>query len=187
VTGGRGSGGGSSGGNGTAADTTAPTISHYLAIKADATTSSGASVSYSVVATDPDDGTARITVACSPGSGSIFPLGHHRATRTTSVTCNAHDFAGNVAPPMSFSVTVVGVRDQLVALERELKSVRTLTSARRTPLVADLLRADRYTRAGRYGAATAAVGSFMSHPNPLRLPAKTRWIRQAGRLISVLG
>src|SRR4029079_6850079 len=65
-----------------------------------ATGPSGAAVSYAVTASDPDDAPAQITLTCAPASGSTFALG------TTTVTCNAHDAAGNNAGPETFSVTV---------------------------------------------------------------------------------
>ena len=54
----------------------------------------------SVTASDPDDAPAQITLTCVPASGSTFALG------TTTVTCNAHDAAGNNATPATFPVTV---------------------------------------------------------------------------------
>src|SRR5262249_41746601 len=65
-----------------------------------ATSPAGAAVSYTVTATDPDDPAASITITCDHTSGSTFPKG------TTTVTCNAHDAAGNAATPVSFHVTV---------------------------------------------------------------------------------
>src|SRR5262249_42306892 len=66
------------------------------------TTASGPTtpVTYTApTATDNVDGTDPVT--CSPASGSGFSVG------TTTVTCNAHDVAGNQATPASFTVTVM--------------------------------------------------------------------------------
>lgn len=60
-------------------------------------TSTSSIVTYSVTATDDDDPAP--VVACSPPSGSSFPVG------TTTVHCTATDHAGNVATG-SFTVTV---------------------------------------------------------------------------------
>ncbi|MHC5004283.1 MAG: HYR domain-containing protein, partial [Planctomycetota bacterium] len=63
----------------------------------------GAVVTYDTpVATDDCD--AAVAVACSPASGSTFPIG------TTTVTCRATDDAGNTAT-CTFTVTVVDTTD----------------------------------------------------------------------------
>jgi hypothetical protein len=68
------------------------------ALSAEATSASGAAVSYTASATDAFDGVVDVT--CLPGSGSTFPLG------ATTVSCSAADRAGNVATG-SFGVHVV--------------------------------------------------------------------------------
>ena len=70
-------------------DTTAPAIDVPATITAEATSAAGASVSFSVSATDKVDGT--VPVACDHASGSTFPVG------TTTVQCTATDAAGNQA------------------------------------------------------------------------------------------
>src|SRR5437870_2475528 len=83
----------------TVTDTTAPVIDQPSDVTAEATGSSGASVSYPAVnATDIVDGT--FAASCSPGSGSTFAFG------PTTVTCNATDAHSNSATPKSFTVTV---------------------------------------------------------------------------------
>jgi outer membrane protein assembly factor BamB len=77
-------------------DNTAPTISVPGTITATATSMSGAAVTYSVSATDPD-GTAN--VSCAPPSASTFAIG------ATTVRCTATDAAGNRANA-SFLVVV---------------------------------------------------------------------------------
>jgi hypothetical protein len=81
-------------------DTTPPTIKAPPGTTVEATGPSGAAVSYVVTASDPDDAPAQITLTCAPASGSTFALG------TTTVTCNAHDAAGNNAAPATFPITV---------------------------------------------------------------------------------
>jgi hypothetical protein len=63
-------------------------------------------VTYSVSASDDRDPSP--TVACTPESGSFFPVG------STTVTCTATDHSGNVAtgsfvvhvlPPMTFAIS----------------------------------------------------------------------------------
>jgi hypothetical protein len=81
----------------TVQDTTPPILSLPSDITAEATSSSGAVVSFSATASDIVDVT--VAVICTPASGSTFPLG------TTNVDCSATDNAGNTASG-SFNVTV---------------------------------------------------------------------------------
>lgn len=67
---------------------------------------SGTMVRYLATATDAVDGPVQI--ACSPASGSVFPIG------TTRVACEAHDSAGNPASA-AFSVNVVDTTPPVVA------------------------------------------------------------------------
>ena len=64
-------------------------------VKAEADTSSGTTVSYTVSATDDMDGT--ITPSCEPSSGSTFDIGN------TIVTCTAEDKAGNSTGEKQFT------------------------------------------------------------------------------------
>lgn len=82
----------------TVKDTTAPVFGSTPNVTASATSSAGATVTYSVSATDAVSGA--VVPACTPASGSTFPLGN------TTVTCTATDTAGNVASA-SFTVAVV--------------------------------------------------------------------------------
>ncbi|MBB5014500.1 HYR domain-containing protein [Rehaibacterium terrae] len=82
----------------TVVDTTPPAIDVPDPITAEATSASGAEVSFAVSATDLVSG--NVPVDCLPPSGSTFPLG------TTTVECSASDAAGNGADA-SFDVTVV--------------------------------------------------------------------------------
>lgn len=66
-----------------------------------ASSPAGTTLFYNVGATDPDNDSSSITVSCDHNlAGGLFPIG------TTTVTCNAHDPAGNNATPASFTVTV---------------------------------------------------------------------------------
>jgi HYR domain len=78
-------------------DQTPPTIDPHDNITTEATSGSGAVVTFSVTAHD-ESGTPP-TVSCAPGSGSTFSI------TTTAVTCTATDAANNTATT-SFSVTV---------------------------------------------------------------------------------
>jgi hypothetical protein len=79
-------------------DTVAPTLSLPLDLIEEATGPDGAPVAYTASASD-GAGPAP-TVACSPASGSVFPLGE------TIVACRASDAAGNQTAG-SFAVRVV--------------------------------------------------------------------------------
>ena len=87
-------------------DSRPPTLRVPANITRQATGPAGALITYSVSATDPTNPPAQITIVCTSSptsglsSGSIFPLG------TTTITCNAHDPAGNNAAPKSFTVRV---------------------------------------------------------------------------------
>ncbi|MBI1853274.1 MAG: HYR domain-containing protein, partial [Planctomycetes bacterium] len=82
----------------TIVDSTAPHINCPNSITAECTSPSGATVTYSVTATDTCD--SSVTVVCDHPSGSAFPFG------ATRVCCTATDDAGNSAP-CCFDVTVV--------------------------------------------------------------------------------
>jgi len=69
-------------------------------IMANATSSQGAIVIYTVNASDPDNPDGLPTVTCTPSSGSVFPIG------ATTVVCTASDASGNSASGI-FSVIVV--------------------------------------------------------------------------------
>jgi hypothetical protein len=80
-------------------DTTAPAIQVHADIAAEAGDPSGLTVTYaSPPASDAVVGA--VSVSCAPASGSLFGLGH------TTVTCSAHDSAGNAAPTRNFDVHV---------------------------------------------------------------------------------
>jgi hypothetical protein len=81
----------------TVQDTTAPSLTLPGNKTAVATSSSGATVTYTATANDLVDGA--ITPSCSPASGSVFSLGK------TAVNCSATDAAGNTGKG-SFDVTV---------------------------------------------------------------------------------
>jgi hypothetical protein len=79
-------------------DTTAPTIHVPGDFSVEATSGSGAIVTYSASADDPDDPVA--SFGCTPASASTFPLG------SSTVNCDATDSHGNHSSA-SFTVSVV--------------------------------------------------------------------------------
>jgi hypothetical protein len=79
------------------ADVTPPVLTLPSNITAEATSASGAVVTFTATAVDDVDGPVPVT--CTPASGSTFPLG------TTTVQCSASDSHNNTAHG-SFTVTV---------------------------------------------------------------------------------
>lgn len=90
-------------------DTTAPVLQLPSTITMNATSPAGATVAYSVTATDPDNPSSQLTISCSPTSGSTFSSG------ATTVTCTATDPSNN-STTGSFSVVVVGASGQITNL-----------------------------------------------------------------------
>ncbi|OGG65717.1 hypothetical protein A3D71_00890 [Candidatus Kaiserbacteria bacterium RIFCSPHIGHO2_02_FULL_55_20] len=111
-------------------DTTAPVIAAHEDVTAEATSASGAVVSYTSPAAD--DGSA---VTCLPASGGTFAVG------ATMVTCNASDGAGNAATASPFTVRVA---DTPVASP----DAGTYTSAQSVTLSAEGSPSIRYTTDG---------------------------------------
>ncbi|QHC69304.1 HYR domain-containing protein [Rathayibacter sp. VKM Ac-2801] len=87
------------------ADRTGPTVSVPKSIAADATTPSGAVVTFAPSAKDAVDGAVEAT--CAPASGSTFAIGD------TTVTCTASDSAGNTGESR-FVVTVSRLAQSIV-------------------------------------------------------------------------
>src|SRR5205807_4357270 len=91
----------------TVQDTTAPALTLPADIMTDATSPSGAVVSYSATAIDLVDGPVATT--CVPSSGSTFAIG------TTQVNCSAVDSHSN-AVTLSFAVLVLSPEKMLASL-----------------------------------------------------------------------
>ena len=104
----------------TIVDTTPPTVTVPGNIVAEATSSSGAAVTYSgASASDLVDGA--LTPTCPPGSGSTFPLG------TTTVTCSVTDAHGNTGSN-SFTIKVQDTTAPVVTAPAD-KTVEATSSA----------------------------------------------------------
>ena len=84
----------------TVVDTTAPVISVPGPMTAQSSSPGGTTLTYSASASDIVDGA--ISPACTPASGSTFPIG------TTTISCTAADSRGNSATA-SFTITVTDV------------------------------------------------------------------------------
>jgi hypothetical protein len=196
ASGGGGSGsdgsGGSGGGGGstqpTVRDSTPPSIGEHADITLAATSPAGAVAGYSVIVTDPDNTGTQLTVSCRPASGSTFPLGRQGSTKATTVTCDAHDPAGNNAVARSFTITVLGARSQILALERDVSGA-TLTMNQKTLLVSNLAHAERRLASGASAAAKSQLRAFAAQVRKLApvLPQRrASWITAATRIAGVI-
>lgn len=102
-------------------DTVAPVIAAHGNVSAEATSPTGAGVTYTnPTATDNVDGTDPVT--CLPASGSTFAVG------TTVVTCTTQDNAGNAATPATFAVTVTDTTAPAITPHADV-SVQTTDSS----------------------------------------------------------
>jgi hypothetical protein len=110
-------------------DRKAPELSLPADMTVNASSPAGAEVSFSASASDGAD--PNPGVSCTPGSGSTFAIG------TATVTCTATDQVGNSAGG-SFMVTVLGAREQLLALIEEVVTASQLPPAIKTQLTAKL-------------------------------------------------
>src|SRR5205823_1675605 len=100
----------------TVVDTTPPTVTAPPPIDVEATSAAGAVATFTASATDIVDGT--VATACSPASGSTFPLG------LTLVTCSATDSHGNPGSA-SFHVTVVDTTPPIVTVPADITAEAT--------------------------------------------------------------
>jgi hypothetical protein len=112
-----------SGFNVTVTDTTAPLLQLPGDRTVEATSPAGATVVFAGTASDA--GTPSPSVACTPASGSTFPLG------TTRVLCSAVDAAGNEGRG-GFNVTVVDTTRPILNLPTQVTA--TLTALAGTPV-----------------------------------------------------
>jgi hypothetical protein len=103
----------------TARDLVAPQLAMPGPISVEATGSAGASVDFSVTASDGIDG--QVDVTCAPQSGSTFGLGQ------TTVNCEASDTAGNVGTG-SFTVAVVDTTSPQLQLPGTLSAEASTAS-----------------------------------------------------------
>ena len=95
----------------TVVDTTPPTLATLPDLTAEATSPSGAAISFKPSATDRVDGV--VAPRCEPAPGSTFPVG------ATKVTCTATDAHGN-RMSAGFGVTVVDTTPPVLKLPGDL-------------------------------------------------------------------
>jgi len=103
-------------------DTVPPVLTVPGTIHANATSPSGAVVTYSVSATDAVSGTA--TVTCDPPSGSTFPIG------TTTVQCYAQDASFNIRFGQFDVIVTFDVTPPVLSLPANITAEATSASGR---------------------------------------------------------
>jgi len=102
----------------TVLDTTPPVIAAHGDVTAEATSPTGAPVTYVAPEwTDLVDGGG--TADCAPAPGETFPLG------ATPVTCSASDHAGNDAVPVTFTVHVGDTTPPVIAAHGDVTAEAT--------------------------------------------------------------
>ena len=162
-------------------DTTAPVVT-VASLSVDATSTSGASVSFTASATDTDPSAP--AVSCTRVSGSTFAIG------ATTVTCSATDTAGNTGAA-TFTVTVRSGVTQLTALRGIVSGVRSDTGTLKnlTSVLANAQTAlDRTDLASACDKLTSFVSQVRAQSGK-KIPVATAdaLVTDARRIMAVLG
>jgi hypothetical protein len=167
----------------TVRDTTPPVVTVPGNITVNATSPSGATVTFAASATDIVAGTVATT--CSPASGSTFAIG------PTTVTCAAQDFAANAAT-RSFQIIVRGAADQITDVKAVVQSYG-LSIKSQTRLLIDLEVALQAVNRNEIAVACGALDKFITDVNgllrrrELTMDRASRLINDANRIKAVLG
>jgi hypothetical protein len=156
-------------------------IAQPASITTDATSPSGATVTYPLPAvTDPDAATPPAAV-CTPPSGSVFPIG------TTTVTCTATDSKDLNSPvSTSFTITVKGAAAQLADLHQAVHGVGSGDSLANIVAIAQ-----QQVSAGHPALACVTLTAFLIEVKtqfpPIPPATATNLITDAERIQAVLG
>ena len=143
-------------------DVTPPTLLLPTTIVVDATGPAGATVTYTVSATDDMD--PNPVVICSPPSGSVFPL------LASTVSCTATDATGNTATG-TFQVVVLDARQQL---QETIDLIATYQLTRLGTSLSDKLQlASGYIVVGNIGQACGVLTGFLNEVRAQRGKALT--------------
>jgi hypothetical protein len=161
-------------------DVTPPTLVLPESFSVNATSSSGAAVSYSVSGSD---NVGVTSLSCYAASGSQFPIG------VSSVNCAALDAAGNRTSG-SFTVTVRGARDQLAILIGYVSGL-PLSNGVANPLLGQLDAASRALANNDSHVACVKLDDFLSlvGKKSTNIPAsnQVQMIADGVRIETVLG
>ena len=139
----------------TVVDTTKPSLTLPAGIIVDATSPSGAIVTYATSASDIVSGA--VAVVCSKASGTTFPIG------TTVVSCTAADGAGNTVSG-DFTVLVQAAAAQvgnLVAKVQAFNLAQGITNSLDAKL-ANILSALNAAQTGNVSNVCGQLGAFIS-------------------------
>jgi len=167
----------------TVADREPPVLSVPADFTVNATSPSGAVVSYVASATDNVAGV--VPVSCSPVAGSGFAIG------TTRVTCMAADPSGNQASA-TFRVTVLDAPAQLANLAQRIGGLGLLPSGIATSLTAKLDAALAAVNAGDVATACTKLQDFINETRAqagkmIPMTDATLLVTEAERIRAVLG
>lgn len=157
-------------------DETPPTLSLPTAVTVDASSPAGAVATFTASASDALSGIGQ-ALACSPGSGSLFPIG------TSAIGCTATDIAGNVANG-GFTVTVNGPAAQATNLVAAVQGMG-LPSGATSSFVAQLQGVIGSLASGSTRAACNQIGAFINHAQAQA--GKQLTTAQASQLIAAAG
>jgi hypothetical protein len=167
-------------------DTTPPTLSLPGTLMIDATSPAGATVTYSAVSSDLAGLSA---TACTPGSGSVFPIG------TTVAICTATDPAGNSASG-TFQVVVKGATGQIDDLGQRVQAVNAKQGVADSldAKLQNVLAALSSAKAGDKASACNKLDSFINEVRAQTGPGKSltqadgdQLIAEAQRIKAVIG
>jgi hypothetical protein len=164
-------------------DTTAPTVIVPGGIATDATSPSGAVVTFTAKATDAVSGPLAVT--CTPSSGSTFAVGN------TTVTCTAADAASNVGSA-TFVIHVSGAGEQIGVTRAAVEASTQTPSGLRASLLASLDAALASLDRGTIGSAKNELHAFINKvqaQSGKQIPTAfaTELVNAAKREIAVLG
>jgi len=162
------------------ADVTQPTLSVPESFAVDATGPHGTVVTYETSAVDVNP--AKPAVTCRRASGSRFPIGR------TVVECYAADAERNTETGR-FTVTVRGAREQIHALERDVRELPTQLGVRESLLQA-LAEAESklaFNRSGACGDLARALSIVKGRRTGLAPDQVSRIVSDLVRIRAVLG
>lgn len=170
----------------TVRDIDGPKLSLPSNLIVNATSPSGAAVTYAASASD--IGAPPATLSCSPASGSTFAIGQ------TTVNCKATDAVGNSSSG-SFTVKVLGAKEQLADLIQKVVNASQLSSAAKTLLIGklnQLLAAFDPSNATQKQAVCLALQAFkaavqLQAGKTITQTQAAEWIADANRIRAVLG
>ena len=167
-------------------DRKAPTLILPPGLTNNATSPAGAIATFAVSASDGAD--PNPVVSCNPASGAVFGIG------VTTVACNATDHVGNQNSG-SFTVTVLGAKEQLSQLVNDVILASRLPAVVRTQLLANLPRLVATFNPSIPAQRNAACTALRVFTTTLRLlsgngvpPAQAAtWTADANRIRAVIG